>query len=358
MATRGKRNRTDEPTSKELESPTKLGKAVEEVKATLPAIPAYPLNPDFLRLLTNMKAEQLKIPDGVIFICTREDKVMEVWKGLTKHGFLSVPVLQKKGLKYYGSVDLLDIVVNVVDTFGKTNLENSENYWELVQKDEEFQSRLVNKIMTYPLSRRNPFHPITRGYSLFAAIELLAREPGLHRVPIIDNYENRRLVGMVTQSHLVKLLHDNLELIGEKRNKPLHLVPEAIKPVITMNENDSAVDSFKKMIEKAISGVAIVNDTGKLVGNLSASDMKAISTDGRMFWRLYETNKNFIAKVRKDSEGRPRGVVHVKTSDTIETAIKQLSEHNLHHVYLVDDERKPIGVISLKDILLQIISNN
>jgi hypothetical protein len=67
---------------------------------------------------------------------------------LTKHGFLSVPVLQKKGLKYYGSVDLLDIVVNVVDTFGKTNLEKSENYWELVQKDEEFQSRLVNKIMS------------------------------------------------------------------------------------------------------------------------------------------------------------------------------------------------------------------
>jgi hypothetical protein len=80
MATRGKRNRTDEPTSKDLESPAKLGKAVEEVKATLPAVPAYPLNPDFLRLLTNMKAEQLKIPDGVIFICTREDKVMDVWK--------------------------------------------------------------------------------------------------------------------------------------------------------------------------------------------------------------------------------------------------------------------------------------
>jgi len=366
MTSKGKRNRSEEPISKEVEVPTKHGKAEHEVttnvvgntKVSLAQPSVYTLNPDFLRAITNMKAEHLRIPDGVIFICTREDKVVDVWKGLIKHGFLSVPVLQKRGSKYYGSVDLLDIVHNVIDTFGKSKLESSEDYWELVRGDEEFQDRFINKIMVYPLSRRNPFHPITKGYSLFAVMELLAREHGLHRVPIIDNYEHRRLIGMITQSHLVKFLFDNLELMGEKKNKPLNLVPEIFKEVASVRDDANAIDSFKIMIEKAISGVAVVDSNGKLTGNISARDLKAISTDGRMFWRLFETNKNFLAKVKQTDKERPSRVVFVKQSDTLETAIKLLAEHQLHHIFLVDEHSKPIGVISLKDILLQIISNN
>jgi len=51
---------------------------------------------------------------------------VDVWKGLVRHHFLSVPVLQKKGNKYYGFLDIADIVNYVVDSFGKTTLESSE----------------------------------------------------------------------------------------------------------------------------------------------------------------------------------------------------------------------------------------
>jgi len=29
--------------------------------------------------------------------------------------------------------------------------------------------------------------------------------------------------------------------------------------------------------------------------------LKAVSTDGRMFWRLYQTVKNFLLKIRKEN---------------------------------------------------------
>jgi len=366
MATRGKRARAEEPAAKETDKGAPSGKEakVEEWSDILlqpftsPPPAKYPVSEEFLRIVTNRRAEEIRPPNGVIYVCTREDKLVDVWRGLVQHGFLSVPVLQKTKSKYYGGLDLLDIVRFVVDFFGRKKLESDEDYWELANKDVEFQKKLVKDAMVYPMSRRNPFHPTLKGYSIFSVMELLGKEPGLHRVPIIDNYETRRLVGMITQSHITKLMSINLDLLGKKKNKTIEEVEGAIKPVISTNENEIVLDAFKRMHELAISGLAIVDNDGHLTGNLSPRDLKAISPDGRMFWRLFETTKNFLAKVRKEAIVRPRGVVFVKPNDTLETAIQKLAENNIHHIFVVDENKKPIGVISLKDILRETVSDN
>jgi CBS domain-containing protein len=46
------------------------------------------------------------------------------------------------------------------------------------------------------------------------------------------------------------------------------------KPVLSVNHNTSAIDTFRLMDNKKISGVAVVDDSGKLVGNTSAIDLK------------------------------------------------------------------------------------
>jgi len=351
MATRGKRARAEEPNVKTTDG--------SELKTMPTSVDQkYAINPEFFKLLVNTKAESLRPPSGVIFVCKRDDLIVDVWKGLVRHNFLSVPVLQKRGDKYYGFVDLMDICNYAVEHFGRYTLENSEDYWKLVKEDELFQKKLVRDIMVYPISRRNPFHPVNKGYSLFHAIEILARERGLHRVPVID--ENRKLINIITQSQLVQFLHEHLNMIGEKKNKTIEMVPDALKSVFHVHEDQLAIEAFKMMTEHALSGVAIVDSDGKLVGNISLVDLKAISPDGRMFHRLYQTAKNFILKIRKEyaeKDGRPRSVVFVKPTDTLETAIRVLAEHKIHRVYVVDDEHKPIGIISLKDILLQVVSD-
>lgn len=45
-------------------------------------------------------------------------------------------------------------------------------------------------------------------------------------------------------------------------------------PVISVKSTAKAIDVFRLMDNKKLTGVAVVDETGKLVGNTSASDLK------------------------------------------------------------------------------------
>jgi len=312
----------------------------------------------FMRMLVTRKAESLIPSDGRIFVAQRTDKLVDVWKGLIRHNFLSVPVLQKTGQKYYGFVDLADIVLYMVNLFGASKLNIEKDFWELYSKEEILQDRVVNDIMSYPLSRRNPFHPVPKGYSILAAVELLAREKGLHRVPVVD--QNRKLINMLTQSMLVKFLFENLDAIGNVKNKPVSEMMAVSHEVITVHEDEIAIDAFSLMSTQNVSGVGVVDKDGKLVGNISLRDLKAISSDGRLFWRLHQTVKNFLMKIKneyQEKDQRPTHVITTTETQTLEMVIRKIHDNKIHRIFVVDAHHKPTGVISLKDVLLEIISS-
>lgn len=312
----------------------------------------------FVRLIIGTRVDNVRPPDNKIFVAQRTDLLMDVWRGLVQHKFLSVPVLQKTKSKYYGFLDLYDIVKFVVEFFGEQveTLKSSEDWFALATSSEEFCKKTVNDVIRHPVSFRNPFFPVHSGYSLFAAVEAMARERGLHRVPVID--ESRKLITIITQSQIVDILSKNLDIIGDKKNKTVNLTDNYFEDVFSVGEDSIAMDAFKLMVEKNVSGLAVVDKEGKLVGNISLRDLKAMSTDARLFWRLYQTVHNFLLKIRhEDSGDRPRTIVTVKPTDTLETVIKKLAENKIHRVYIVDEAKKPQGVISLKDVLKEIISN-
>jgi CBS domain containing-hemolysin-like protein len=70
---------------------------------------------EFLAALVYTRAEQLRVPENKVFIAERTDKIVDVFRGLVRHNFLSVPVLQKTKHKWFGFLDLADIVLYVVN---------------------------------------------------------------------------------------------------------------------------------------------------------------------------------------------------------------------------------------------------
>jgi CBS domain-containing protein len=53
--------------------------------------------------------------------------------------------------------------------------------------------------------------------------------------------------------------------------------------------------------------------------------------------------------------GRPTHMVSCVGSETIADVINKLAENHIHRVYIVDDANKPVGLVSLKDLLAEIL---
>jgi CBS domain-containing protein len=260
--------------------------------------------------------------------------------------------------KYYGFIDMVDIVKYVINHFGGSNILGQErDFWDFVEEEKVFATKTVNDLMTYPLQLRNPFHPVKEGYSAMSVVEPLAREENLHRVPVID--KERQMSNLVTQSQVVDFLAKNQHLIGDKMNKPVSQCESASKPrILSVTEDSLAIDAFNAMVEKGVSGVAVIDKDGVLKGNISLRDIKLISYHARLFWRLQQTVGNFLTKLKAEyvAQGRPSSLVTATETDTLGTIIKTLSAHQIHRVYIVDSSGKAVGLLSLKDVLLEIIS--
>jgi len=130
------------------------------------------------------------------------------------------------------------------------------------------------------------------------------------------------------------------------------------KEIISIKEAEEVINGFTKLAENEITGLAVVNDEGKLVDNLSLRDLKGISADARLFWRLFQTTHNFLQKVKIEyKETRPRGVVTCAPETTLVEILELLEKSSVHRVYVVDQDRKPLCVVALKDIISEIITH-
>jgi len=100
-----------------------------------------------------------------------------------------------------------------------------------------------------------------------------------------------------------------------------------------------------------VSGVAVVDNNGKLVGNTSAKDLKLFMLD-RGNLSLDQLIMEYLSAIRQRemvNEAHPS--CSVQLSASIGHVIELMSATKYHRVFLVDKEGRPIGVLSVTDIL-------
>jgi CBS domain-containing protein len=318
----------------------------------------YSVNEKLLRLMLKTKVDYFMNPEKTVFVCNRDDKMCDVWKGMLKHNFSAVPVLSKHEHRYHRFVDLANIVQHLIGQFNNETTRGEENFWKQVEEEKAFRQISVEGVLaggdtgTSPRSERNPFNSVGRGYSILLVAELFACEPAMRHAPVV--VDDHQLVNMVTQSQIINFLYQHKHLLGSKANQPLSTCDLVFKTVLTCHENDTAIDAFNTMVEANVSGLAMVNDAGELVGNLSLRDLKAVGYDLRLFWRFYQPCSVFVSKL--ESASRPAHVVYATQDDTLGQVLEKLASGRLHHMFIVSKlNHHPIGVISLSDLLKHLL---
>ena len=110
--------------------------------------------------------------------------------------------------------------------------------------------------------------------------------------------------------------------------------------MVTIPAGDSVL-AAAKLLEQNNIGLLVVTEAdadGKLVGVISERDIIRVIASGRTI----ETTVKEVCT---------RTVVTVRGSSDVAEAAKAMNKHGIRHVVVVDDGGKPMGVVSMRDLV-------
>jgi len=87
-------------------------------------------------------------------------------------------------------------------------------------------------------------------------------------VPVVDNYQSRKLIGIVTDRDLA------LRVIGAKRDPVTTQVGEVMTPnPVAANPSDDLEHVMDKMSQERVRRLPVVDESGQLVGIIAQADL-------------------------------------------------------------------------------------
>jgi CBS-domain-containing membrane protein len=183
------------------------------------------------------------------------------------------------------------------------------------------------------------------------ALEIFTGGSQIHRSPVLNHkYE---VVDSVSQSDYVRWLREqsttylkNLEIWDTSLSE----VGFDHSVVTTVSKDEVVADVIGKMAEQNLYAVAVVDSDGKLFGNFSATDLKALCRESLP--SLFVTVGEFLAShspTSLTSGGLSTGlnVDHA----TLSSVLNYFNQYPHHRVWLVDDDQKPVGLITHTDLI-------
>lgn len=107
--------------------------------------------------------------------------------------------------------------------------------------------------------------------------------------------------------------------------------------LVTLSPGETVETAVRVMKENNIGSVLIV-DAGKLVGIFTERDLLTMVASG-------------AGLGKKLGDVMTRNVITVKPEDPVVKAVCKMVEHNIRHVPVVDDSGAPLGMVSARDVL-------
>jgi len=339
-------------------------------KAVEGAEPKRERKDDLLNFLQSFHCVSPVFPnDWGTVIRIRDDATVEqAFKKMITNQILSLPVVDHKSgkpLYVLGMTDLMAYFLKFFqDSDFKSDFWNKLSHWMGDTKVHSAGQKKLSVIEDSADYELDPVFTVTETDPLLAAVKLMLQKKS-HRILVFNS--KGELSNLITQSRVVQFIPTMLESIP-KASKTIQELGIGYKNVVTINDDEVAYKAFKLMIEKKVSAVAVVTKTGELVGNISVSDFKLCGFENR-FWDLLglpvmkyleEVNMKRDSGIRNHifswihEKDRPTPVLSVRPTDTLAIAIKYLTFYRVHRVYITDDKKKLIGVISLHDILQEV----
>jgi len=305
-------------------------------------------------LLAATNVSALHTPKGEVIVVLSTEKPYDGFKKLIAHNILSAPVFDVNTKKYTGFLDMRDLVSFVVfiDDDQKSDVPN--NLDDILIKGSKLLKVPLEGVTCTYLSRRNSFVPVSSNDNLLKVCEILAK--GVHRVPVVN--DKGEVTNIISQSSVISFLNKNATKFHHELVPTIHDLNIGSKPVFGVPKDTPTIETFRLMDNKKISGIAVVDENGRLVGNTSASDLKLFLKTPSIEL-LQMPIMNFLNKIRQESIDITAPTITCKSSDTLALSIGKIFSTKVHRIFIADDESgyKPIACLSITDILRYIVTH-
>jgi CBS domain-containing protein len=179
----------------------------------------------------------------------------------------------------------------------------------------------------------------------------LQGKPNVRRVGVIS--EEGKLIGMISQfgmiDFLTKIIKDSSFFVKVKMSE-LPLVKEQAT-IYTINEKELAIEGFKMMLDKSISGLGVVDDKGHLTCVFSSCDIKRENSNQELFIDLRETVKDYLSKSTMYCKKIEVQSFQTRSNDSFVNVLEKIIINHLHQIFELDENNTPIKEYSLCDLI-------
>ncbi|ODV87833.1 hypothetical protein CANARDRAFT_26034 [[Candida] arabinofermentans NRRL YB-2248] len=277
--------------------------------------------------------------------------VEQAFTTLTEHNLTSVPVEEYPEDPNCLTFDYTDLnsylllVLNKlkVESSSSINYEPKEEIPELIMKAQKGEQVPVSFVIK--LTNKNPFLKLTESDTLATVAEILGT--GVHRVAIT---KQNKLTGILSQRRMVKYLWDNARRFPSMEpllNSSLASLNIGSSNVVTIFGDQILIEALVKMHDLMISSLAVVDRNYNLLGNISVTDVRLVSTSSKSDL-LYKSCLHFISVILND-RGLENGkdsfpIFHVTTSSSFGRSIAKLVATRAHRLWIVKPEVSPSNI--------------
>jgi len=236
-----------------------------------------------------------------------------------------------------GFVDNLDIATFLIDIVSESKDFTSESMmnkqWYGAVFSNEHCGNIINR------SNRNDLKTVEYNTPLSIVVNMFSKE--IHRVGVVDN---GKLVNILSQSDMIRFLTTRGVYIGSALTKSIKDIGLEPLGVCCVLDTLPTVDAIRFMRNNRLSGVGIVDNQNRLVANFSATDLLSLNEEN--FMTITLPVKEFVERIH-----RFKPPVFAREIDTLETVLLKCVVHQVHRIYIVNEMMKPIGVLTLTDLL-------
>mmetsp|Transcript_10040 Transcript_10040/g.16434 ORF Transcript_10040/g.16434 Transcript_10040/m.16434 type:complete len:362 (-) Transcript_10040:926-2011(-) len=327
------------------------------------------------------------------------DTVDAAFRTLVENKILSAPVWDEKNNKYLGFFDITDALaliysVDLLISAIPDSMLKTQTALRLASSGSacgDTSDLLVGGIFEdaqHGSERDAAWCPVNEDTPMSQVIFYLATKT--RRVPVIDKATGK-VIKIISQSLVALVLDEALNEL-EKNGKPIpdmfNLTPETtggfgLREVACVNsETQTAREAFRAIIEKGVSAVGVVDEEGKLFASISTKGVKLFkSMEEAALQRLQaevsmrgdqppqKSKKltlmdmncgDFVSQVELTASNKgmtmvPAVLVHENTP--IRKMISRLAKTRKHRCFVVNENRIPIGVISVSDIAKLLVTD-